>query len=300
MPLCLPPISRRRFLSGSVGAGAAALLSAAARADEPQPDPNRFVLVADTHLCGDPEGAKGGVRPAETFAAVREEILALRPRPAALLVAGDCAFMRGQPDDYGMVRTQLDPIREAGLPIYLTLGNHDDRAHFCAAFPEVATARPDDAEQRNVSVVESEHANWFLLDSLQRTAYTPGLLGSAQRKWLAAQLDAHAEKPALLLAHHHLQPSRSGPGLEDTRELLALVASRQQVKAYFHGHVHVWGTGKKDGLQQVSLPPTAWLFDQRQPRGWADVHLTAGSVEVQLNALGGKHPQHGEKYTFAI
>jgi 3',5'-cyclic AMP phosphodiesterase CpdA len=57
--------------------------------------------------------------------------------------------------------------------------------------------------------VETPHANWFLLDSLDQTNTKTGLglLGEAQLAWLAKALDARPDKPALLLAHHNPNPA---------------------------------------------------------------------------------------------
>ena len=87
--------------------------------------------------------------------------------------------------------------------MHLVLGNHDQRENFWAAFPEAKPALP--AADRHAAVVETPLANWFLLDSLYKTNVTPGLLGAAQLQWLAKALDAHADKPALLVAHHNLE-----------------------------------------------------------------------------------------------
>ena len=50
MPIQLPPISRRRFLAGSLAAGAGMLLPRRLLADDVPVDPNRFALLADTHV----------------------------------------------------------------------------------------------------------------------------------------------------------------------------------------------------------------------------------------------------------
>ena len=78
-----------------------------------------------------------------------------------------------------------------------------------------------------------------LLDSLIETRTTPGLLGDAQRAWLADALDANPDKPALILIHHQpgsIGPNKKASGLADAPQLFAILRPRRQVKAYFFGH----------------------------------------------------------------
>ena len=185
-----------------------------------------------------------------------------------MIISGDLAFLTGEPGDYKLIRELFRPIREAGIPLHLVLGNHDRRDHFWAAFPE---AKPDPpAADRQAAVVEAPLANWFLMDSLFETNITPGLLGKEQLQWLAKALDARADKPALLIAHHNLEGLT---GLQDAAALLQTAVDRQQAKAYFHGHTHQWKVRREKEIHLVNVPATAWLFDAKEPRGWLDVTL---------------------------
>ena len=203
MPIYLPPISRRSFLAGSLAAGTGTLLGHdACWPPSRKTDPNRWVLISDTHIGTHREDAHHGTKPAENFAKTVGQVLALDPRPAGIIISGDLAFLKGQPGDYKLIRELYQPIREAGIPLHLVLGNHDQRENFWAAFPEAKPAPP--AADRQAAVVETPLANWFLMDSLYQTNVTPGLLGKEQLQWLAKALEARTDKPALLVAHHNL------------------------------------------------------------------------------------------------
>ena len=136
MPIHLPPINRRRFLAGTLAAGAGVLLPRFGQAEEPAGDPNHFVLLADTHVGSRRDQAHRGVRPAKTLEQAVAEIRGLGSRPAGAIVAGDCAFLQGEAGDYTMLGELLKPLRQAGLPVHLALGNHDQRERLLAAFPE--------------------------------------------------------------------------------------------------------------------------------------------------------------------
>ena len=289
MPMYLPPISRRQFLAGSLAAGARLLLPPGAWAAERAIDRGRWVLLSDTHIWERRDGARRGTQPAATLAQAVREILALDPRPAGILHVGDAACDEGRPADYALLRELIAPIRAAGIPVHIVLGNHDQRANFRTAFPE---AKSPPGCDRQVAIVPAREANWFLLDSLDKTNSTPGRLGQPQLDWLAGALDARAEKPAILVTHHDLGTSR---GLQDTAALLDVIAGRRHVKAYFFGHTHAWGIGKQKDLDLVNVPTTAWTFDPFQPRGWVDLALRDGGAALVLQSLDPKHPKHGQR-----
>src|SRR3954469_15864977 len=214
MPITLPPLSRRRFLAGSLSAGAGLLLRTSwlGAADAPATDPHRFALLSDLHIAADPALVARGVNMFNNLKQACGEVIALEPRPAAVIVDGDLAYLKGLAEDYATVVGSLKPLREAGMPVHLTLGNHDDRARFWEAIPraEGAAARP--VEDRQVLTIESPRANWFVLDSLDKTNDPPGGLGPKQLDWLGHALDSKADKPALVMVHHDPDDKPKGGG----------------------------------------------------------------------------------------
>jgi hypothetical protein len=294
MPIHLPPLSRRQFVSGAVAAGAGLLLPGQGWAAEPPLDPNRWALLADTHVWERRDDAYRGAKPGPNFIQAREEILTLRPRPARAIVAGDNVFLKGHAADYAVLLDLVKPLRASGMALDLALGNHDHRETFWQAMQSVLPKRsaPSVLLQRQVAVLETAAANWFLLDSLEKTNSTPGLLGQAQLDWLAKELDARREKPALVLTHHY---PTGFQGLRDGAALLELLAPRRQVKAHVFGHSHIWQHSTAHGIHLVNLPATAWVFDQAQPHAWVDMTLAAGGATLVLHSLDKKHPKHGER-----
>jgi 3',5'-cyclic-AMP phosphodiesterase len=296
MPIHLPPISRRRFLSGALAAGAASFLPQQVWSQSPSPDPNCFALLSDIHIPERRDQVMMDVTPTETLSKALDAIVRDSSRPTGILVAGDCAFVKGRSKDYAMLGELLKPVRKAGLHVHLALGNHDHRERLEAAFPELNAAKVADSavSDKFISVVETPHANWFLLDSLMKTNVTSGVLGEIQLAWLAKMLDSQPDKPALLLAHHN--PQNSGTNaLSDTEAFFRVIAPRKQVKAYFFGHLHRWHIGHLENLHLVNLPATAWLFDPKQPRGFVDARLRPDGITLVLRALDPKHPKNDER-----
>jgi 3',5'-cyclic-AMP phosphodiesterase len=306
MPITLGPVSRRRFLGRSVAAGAALLWPAGLRADEKPLDRHRFALLSDTHIAADRAFEhKTGNRPWETFAKAAGQVMELPVRPAGVLINGDCAALKGLPEDYATVVAALEPLRRSGLTLHLTLGNHDHRENFLKALPEDAAGAKDAVlGERLVTRIESERADLYMLDSLNATNDTPGVLGEGQLGWLAKSLDARAQRPAIVFVHHDPDdPVRRGnnkiSSLTDTKAFMDVILPRPQVKAYVYGHTHLWQHSEREGLHLVNLPPTAWLFDGTRPRGWVDLMLGERGATFELRCLDERHPQHGQKLGLA-
>ena len=259
MPIHLQPISRRQFLVRSLAGGAALALSPSLLAAAKRTDPNSWALLSDTHLAADRKLVARDINMTDHFTKVSGELLALPKRPAGVFITGDCAYNSGQTADYRHVADLLEPIRQGQMPVHLALGNHDNRERFWEALPEEKATQPPLAD-RQVALLRTPRANWFVLDSLEETLSTPGLLGQAQLDWLAGALDANPDKPALVLVHHN--PGLTGNvGLKDTAAFFAVIRPRKQVKAYIFGHTHVWNVWPDEsGIHLINLPPVSYVF----------------------------------------
>ena len=294
MPVHLPPLSRRRFFSGSLAAGAGWLAARFGCAAGPAADSDHFVLLSDSHVGSRVDQQGHGVNPARNLERAVTQIGRLDVRPAAAIVAGDCAFAQGETGDYRLFGQLLRPLRQAGLPLHFALGNHDHRDRFLAAFPDakVHGVRPP-VPSKFVSLVETPHANWFSLDSLDKTGKSKGLLGAAQLAWLAKSLDARADKPALVLAHHNPNRLVNIHGLTDTARLFDVLVPRHHVKAYFYGHTHCWQISRESKIHLVNIPTTAWLFEPGQPQGLLTADIRPDGATIGLHTLDPRHAKHG-------
>ena len=157
-------MDRKDFLSTMAMLGGAALLpssvmkaadmAAAPKRDTRRADPSKVVLISDIHICGEFKDGKPFKYPYNpTSLNLRiEEILALRPLPANVIVFGDVAWDYGLEEDYRYAAELLKPLEDAGIKVTLALGNHDRRAPFFKVFPEYA--QTTQVAGRVVSIVE--------------------------------------------------------------------------------------------------------------------------------------------------
>jgi Icc protein len=294
MPVHLPPISRRDFLKRSLLTGAGLALAPELFAARWRSDENSWVLMADTHIAADPEQVARGINMTAHFRAATREVFALPRRPAGVFILGDCAFNSGETGDYATFAELLDPLRARGLPLHLALGNHDQRQHFAAVLePKKKMQSP--VRGRNVALLRTREVNWFVLDSLERTLQTPGALGDAQLDWLARTLDAHPDKPALVLVHHQPDDQENVSGLKDTGRLWEIIRPRNQVKAWIFGHTHRWNVRvDESGIHLVNLPPVAYVFQPANPFGWVHATVRGDGMNLELRCLDATHKDHGQ------
>lgn len=278
MPIHLT--SRRQFITQL---GAAVVLgqvkTSAAEVDE-----NLVAILNDTHI--------GAQHPATASIPTNLRntvawLLALPKRPAAIVINGDLALKDGKPGDYEHFAKLIAPLREAGLSLHLTMGNHDDRAVF---YDVLKSEKPESpaVESKHVGVLNLAGANLFLLDSLKETMVTQGLIGETQLTWLAKLLDAHSDKPALVFAHHNPRlggdPLHFPGGLEDSEALWQMLATRKHVKAYVHGHIHHRNFFEHEGIHILNTPATSYVADKKTS--------TTGWTMANLSSTGGSFTTH--------
>jgi len=296
MPITLPPISRRRFLAGSLAVGAGLLLDRRGLTQTRRAiDPNRIALLSDVHINAKPTFVVGDTNMADNLTSAVNAIAALDPLPGAVIINGDCAHITGSLADYATLVSILEPIRLAGVPIHLSMGNHDNRANLWKAIPSADTQNKP-VPDRQIAKLTFPHADWYLLDTLTETNKTPGLLGEAQLAWLTKSLDAAPDRPAIVMTHHHPQSVTKTPGIGDTPAFLAALKDRKQVKALLFGHTHAWMSKQQDdGIHWLNLPPTAYTFTKGKPQGWVDTWLADRGATMELNCFNVKHELHRTK-----
>lgn len=303
MPVHSIPISRRTFLSHSIAGAISLAFLKTSFANDLQTNPNQLALFSDTHIPSTPDITARDVNMTANLKQVVQEVLGLNTRPAGVIINGDCAYLKGLPTDYANLSDCVSPLDDAGLPIHMTMGNHDDREPLYAAF---ASQKPEQKllDSKQVSIVSTPHANIFLLDTLTDVNVVTGELGEAQRHWLAHALDQHNDKPAIIFAHHN--PQFTAPaegtrwtGIKDTAEFFQLIESRKQVKAYVFGHSHNWSVSQRNGLHLINLPPVAYVFGKGKPNGWVKADLAAAGITLELNTLDPNHSQNGETINLA-
>lgn len=290
MPIHLT--SRRQFIA-QLGAAVAvsSVETFAAEVDE-----TLIAILNDTHIGAQhPASASIPTNLRNTIA----WLLALPKRPGAVIMNGDLALKDGQRGDYEHFVRLIAPLRDAGVSLHLTMGNHDDRAVFYDVLKNEKPESPA-VESKHVGVVKLAGANLFLLDSLKATMITQGLIGDAQMEWLKKLLDQHADKPALLFAHHNPRlggdPIHFPGGLEDSEPLWKAITERKHVKAYIHGHIHHRDFFQHEGIHILNTPATSYVADKKtSTTGWTMLRLTPDGAQATTHTHQAEHAWNGVK-----
>lgn len=295
MPVHLPAQNRRQFLF-TLGAGFLTCSAGAFAKDARQSD--IIYLLNDTHI-GEKHPENSPVP--SHLRKVVSELVNLEQKPACVLINGDLALRDGQPGDYRHFAKLIRPLREAKIDTHLTLGNHDERDVFYSVMQEEQPETPP-VKSKHISVVQTQYANFFLLDSLHKTMVTQGTLGSEQRTWLANALDAHADQPAIIMTHHNPRlggdPNHFPGGLTDSVELWEILAPRKQVKAYIHGHIHDRGNAEHKGIHIINTPATSYVANPKQSTtGWTVAKLSPEGITLTTRTSDDQHPWNHQSKT---
>ena len=309
MPITLEPIYRRNFITGSLILGGSAWIKSYASVKAVNLDPNRIALLADTHISSDPNLSYPGtkwpgspvkedehewVNMADSLAQSARQVTALNPRPANLIINGDCALSRGTEAEYKEFLRLIEPIRKAGITVHITIGNHDTRDKLWKLLPFLKKEQMG----LHTDVLELPHANLILLDTGKR-----GTVERKQLDWLKQQLDKHTDKPALVFAHFNPLPNRGirpTRGMRDGEVLLEILAERKHAKAYIHGHTHEWQHSKTGSIEIIGQPAVSYYFGKGHAHGWIDMKLSEKSADLELCCINPKHKQHGDRIQIVL
>jgi 3',5'-cyclic AMP phosphodiesterase CpdA len=277
------PTSRRNFLKFTATTGAAVAFSGCATTSKVSTHsaPFHLALLSDTHIPADKTNAYRGFKPWDNLSRIAPEVAATSPE--GVILCGDAARLEGYKEDYQQLQHLLEPIT-AKAPVYVALGNHDDRANFKSVVPASGPALQKIAD-KHVLLIDHPTISIIILDSLLYVNKVPGLLGNAQRKWLSDYLAAHNSKPVAIFVHHTL--GENDGDLLDAPRLFDLLRPHKQVKAIFFGHSHVWSIKQQEHLQLINLPAVGYNFRDTDPVGWVSARFASKGVDLTMHAFAG-------------
>ena len=270
-------LTRRSFLA--LTAAACACRKEAEKPPPPTPPSElTWALISDTHIGATLDAADRGSNMANNLRAVVRDVMDVGPDH--VLFNGDVARKSGQTADYATFSKLISPLRNAGLPVHLALGNHDDRHRFCNA---LHVAGDTTCPEKSVSAMEVGGLRWLLLDSLASGNGIQGSLGPTQLEWLARQLDARPAAATVVCVHHN--PDVPLIGLTDAREFLKIVQPRRQVKLVMFGHTHEFRLWQMDGLHFLNLPAVGYRFKPNISLGWVMAKTTMDGAELTIRTI---------------
>lgn len=238
--------------------------------------------ISDPHIVAEGTLAYGKVdTPAMLERCVRK-ILALPRRPDAVVATGDLTD-HASADEYGLLAELLAPL---DMPLFLVIGNHDERRALQAAFPHHPHLGGDDGFVQYT--VDGFEVRLVVIDTVVPGA-PGGELCARRLQWLDRTL-AHARRPTIIAQHH--PPFATGLSVMDRMTLAdpaaeaAVVARHPHVERIICGHYHRTIHARFAGTVASVCPSTAHqLLLDLVPD--ADIRFTFEPSGFQLHLWNG-------------
>ena len=207
----------------------------------------KLIHMTDLHLTGTGELHFGH----DTHEATRQALDHARTHFADagfMVITGDLANW-GEVEAYRKLKGLL---ADYPLPVYLMIGNHDNRENFLSVFGE---RHRFDAPFMQYWV---DHDRYRLLFLDTQTAGTAGgAFGSHRLRWLDQRL-AESEREVLMFMHHHPTPTGAfamdAKGVADWDAFHKVLARHSaKIRHIFHGHCHTDMQGHVEGISFSGL-----------------------------------------------
>jgi 3',5'-cyclic-AMP phosphodiesterase len=211
------------------------------------------------------------------------KVLALPRRPDVIVATGDLTD-NATADQYGLLAEILAPL---DMPLFLAVGNHDDRDVLRAAFPKHDYLLGEDGFVQYV--VDDFAVRLVVLDTLI-PGKPGGKLCERRLAWLDRTLAA-SERPTVIAQHH--PPFATGLSFMDRMSLVdpaaeaAVISKYPYVERVIAGHHHRTSYTRFAGTIASICPSTAQQLMLDLVPG-ADIRFTFEPSGFQLHLWDGR------------
>ncbi|NNJ69461.1 MAG: phosphodiesterase [Boseongicola sp.] len=252
----------------------------------------KILVMTDLHIT-EAGNTIIGLDPAMRLSETLAHAVKHHPDASHLILTGDLTH-HGTTPEYDRLK---DVLHDLPWPVSYLIGNHDDRATFRQAFPEV----PTDADGFVQTVIDLPDTRLILLDTVDENAPNPhaGRLCPSRLAWLQTAL-SESPNPCLVFMHHHAFDT--GFTGMDRINLANAAAVRALLKTHntrhvFAGHVHRTIHATVDGLsmtvfkspchqQPLTLGDDASSSSIDEPAGYGILLTDGPNVVVHFEDVG--------------
>lgn len=238
--------------------------------------------ISDPHVV--PEGtlAYGKVDTPGLLERCVRKVRALPRTPDAIVATGDLTD-NGTAEEYGLLAEILAPLN---VPLYLAVGNHDERAALRAAFPNHRYLAGEDGFVQYA--IEDFAVRLVVLDTLV-PGKPGGVLCERRLAWLDRTLAA-SDRPTIVAQHHPPFPTglsvMDRMSLADPASEAAVISRYPQVERIICGHHHRNAQARFAGTVASICPSTAHQLLLDLVPG-ADIRFTFEPSGFQLHLWNG-------------
>lgn len=215
-------------------------------------------VISDLHYTENKE-ADGSVVPGIAMAEeITDALLAqvLEEKPDVFIMTGDNTDSGYDADVSGLVQ-KLRKVRDAGIPIILTTGNHDFDCMDAAAFEEMYfdLLTPADRDPASLSYTAVIKDVVFLaMDDNAVDPGGPGAFRPETMRWLGEMLEKYGDRTVIFLSHHNVLYGQGEEGAEThliQNPSLSDVLRGGGVRLALSGHMHFQYILERDGLYEI-------------------------------------------------
>lgn len=258
----------------------------------------KFIHLTDIHLVRPGQQLMGG-DPAQRLDACLRDIETWHDDAKFCVISGDLAEF-AQVEAYQFLKDRLESF---GLPVFIMLGNHDNRKIFREVFPDHSTDTNGFIQHRH----ELEGNVFLFLDTTKdgKIAHE-GEYCVTRAEWLENELFCAGNKPTFLFMHHppfDLKiPFIDKTKLQDSDTLLDVMRKGKNIRHCFYGHVHRTTYVKWRGYEFTSLPSLNHQIPLNpksvdgvfcnEPPAYAVVHVDGEQLTVHFNSFLHRDPLH--------
>ncbi len=212
----------------------------------------KYIHLSDTHFLEEEEDELYGINPAHRLRKAIESANRSHGDAAFMVITGDLV------DNPSLLAYKLlkTVVVESKIPVYLMLGNHDNRDEFGSVFPEFMHEGYCQYE-----LVVGGNVFLFLDTLVEGQRY--GEMDERRLLWLSASLEKYRETPIYLFMHHH--PVSSGlyemdniAQFKTADRFWEIVESRPNVRHIAFGHLHRIMHAQKGSISMHSCRSTTF------------------------------------------
>lgn len=206
----------------------------------------KFVVISDIHLV-ERGGHSKGLDPAERLRSAVDSVNANHADADFCVLAGDLCD-RGAAEAYGLLHEIMAPL---SIPLYITLGNHDDRRVYKDVYPGAVLDEGGFAQH----AIDAKGQRVIVLDSSE-PEIVEGVLCETRLAWLAARLEEARDRPVIVVLHHHTNPLSMTVDrirLRAPERLVEVLKTHPDVRNVIAGHVHCPTTALWHGIPFTTI-----------------------------------------------
>lgn len=210
----------------------------------------KLIHITDTHLLKNGEFFHG-FDTQKRFELCVQNIRENHSDAHCIVVTGDLTE-RGEPEAYKFFNDQM---LTTGIPVYCTLGNHDDRQGHRSQIPKDSL----DINGFVQSAIETPAGVLLLLDT-KLDGSDAGTYCELRQQWLRDQLKKYSSVPVFLFMHHPPfdlnSPRIDKIGLDAKEVFASIVSTHKNIRHIFFGHAHRPVGGNWKGISVSSMSGT--------------------------------------------